>query len=737
MCAFTKSEFLSHPAEDEKHSLINHLIEVAKKTEEILNQTNFDIQKVGFYAGLLHDIGKLNPYYQEIFLEKNQRKDEEQILSQYVRMHSPFSAWAASKLLDKDAGVDYHTQDKILSVIYGHHSKLYNTLPDLDKTKQFVSSQSGMSDNLSKFHCEINGIDEFSKLNWEKCLKRFSEPIKFQVKLKSNEENAVRDFLETSVLFSALLQADQGSFRDWATPHFDMEIDTSGLVKTQSSLGKLRSSFQQAALEHHDLETGISILHAPTGIGKTKVFLDLISKYVQNQELERVFYFSPLLALTEDFENKLESTIKEKDDILIYNHLFAGSLTEKTQQEKGTYGGYHWLFEYESFNRKFIITTTQRLLMTLYSNNSSDKLKLASFKNSLLIIDEVQTIPKFLLPNLIQILSQLTRYLKTKILLVSATIPHELKSLNKIKIPANIITDYLEVIQKEISFIGQMDVPNFEKQKLLIMANTRRKTVGIFTRVTRRYHNDLNKIFYLSSGIRKKDRKQIIKQLAKDEACILVSTQVVEAGVDISFSEIYREVAPLDSIVQVMGRLNREGKDKNARLSVFQEDCDWKPYSELEYYQSLDILKQVNNSSELYLRLPQYYQTVSSQNQKNKENVQEISSHMSRMDFERIWEFVYNHVLSEDSQENVFVPENEEQWNQVKQGFTKSEKIDKSTLKKFVELTASLPRSPAKLGIKDYFDEDLQSHNILLPKLEFLQQVYDKKLGLDIWLKEK
>jgi CRISPR/Cas system-associated endonuclease/helicase Cas3 len=73
----------------------------------------------------------------------------------------------------------------------------------------------------------------------------------------------------------------------------------------------------------------ISILHAPTGIGKTKLFLDILQKYTQNQKFERVFYFSPLLALTEDFEKKIAKTITDTDDVLIYNHLFSGSLLEK------------------------------------------------------------------------------------------------------------------------------------------------------------------------------------------------------------------------------------------------------------------------------------------------------------------------------------------------------------------------------------------------------------------------
>ena len=98
------------------------------------------------------------------------------------------------------------------------------------------------------------------------------------------------------------------------------------------------------------------------------------------------------------FEKKLEVTIKEqKEDILIYNHLFSGNLVEKNLKESGTFSKQQWMFPYESFNMKFIITTTQRFVITLYANSSSDKLKLASLRNSILIIDEIQTIPKFLL----------------------------------------------------------------------------------------------------------------------------------------------------------------------------------------------------------------------------------------------------------------------------------------------------------------------------------------------------
>ena len=557
--------FLSHPIEEEKHNLIAHLVEVANYTQKLLSQTDFDIAKTGFYAGLLHDIGKLNPFYQELFLAKKKdiKEKEKELLLKYSPFHSPFSAWTGLKAYNKNIGVNYNTWLKIVSVIYGHHSKLRSKLPfkedaGIDKIK-YITTKRALILNLKLFYQQIRdrNITIFLNLNWDRCFRIIGDPISFQDSIKSsttdksNVDNtlAIKEFLEINILYSALLQADKGSFKEWKTPIFDISLDTSSLIKSESYLGDLRGLFQKEALENHDPTLDINILHAPTGIGKTKVFLDLLERYKQNRKLERVFYFSPLLALTEDFEKKITKTIRNIDDILVYNHLFSGTLLEKEDfknEDKRNYNRGEWLFEYESFNKKFIITTTQRLLITLFSNKSSDKLKLLSLKNSILIIDEIQTIPKFIIPHLIGFLQQLSKYMKSKILLVSATIPFELSLLPEIKISDSVVKSYLENTQKNISFIGNLILPDIsdKKKRILIMANTRKKTANIFNRIKcqqKKERDDNNKqkvLYYISTGIRKKNRIKIIDELTPSTKqqenhkvandIIVVSTQVIE-----------------------------------------------------------------------------------------------------------------------------------------------------------------------------------------------------------------
>lgn len=724
--------FLAHHKDDPQSSLVEHSITVAKKTKEIIDDTKLDLADEGFFAGLLHDLGKINPIYQEAFsASKNEiTRKFDKLESKFMRMHSPFSAWAVIPLLEKTTGLTTSAIDIVASVVYSHHSRLLRTLPSMDASEKFVNTQKAIAEKLPKFSEEAKD-EEFSRLNWERCYQYFSRPIKFLVNLEQSSSKSMKDFVRISLLFSALLQADRGSFSHWTTPNFDLNIDTKAL-STASNLAYLRDAFQKEAMQNHDFETPITVIHAPTGIGKTKLFLDLISVYKKKFKLSRVYYFSPLLALTDDFETKLSKTVTQEslDEILSYNHLFSGSLEEKNRYEMGGYAEYHWLFEDESFNRKFIITTTQRLLMTLYSNKHSDKLKLVSLRNSLLILDEVQTIPKYILTNLIEYLQSLSELLNCKILLISATIPYELSSLPRTTVHNKIIDLYLSKTKKDVVF-SRLDLSNFQNEKVLVMANTKKKTQQIFSSLS---ENSNDEIFYLSTGIRKKDRQKIIQNLITIPSCVCVSTQVIEAGVDISFSQIYRELAPLDSIIQVMGRLNREAKYEKSQLTIFQQDMNWRPYSELEYNESLKVIKKISNSIELYSYLPEYYRQISIQNQRYKELTAKLSYYLKKMNFEEVWNFIYSNVLADDYQETVFVPENEELWKDLKNHILKIGRIDKIILRKYSYYTASLSKSPEKLGILDMFDEQLAEMNILLPKIEYLDEIYDQSLGLDKWL---
>jgi CRISPR-associated helicase Cas3/CRISPR-associated endonuclease Cas3-HD len=709
-----EDEYLSHPIEEPRHSLLQHSIYVAQRTRELLSYTRFRNSELGFFSGLLHDIGKLNPYYQILFRTDKLKREavQRELIQRYEPSHSPYSAWIADKLLNKMAKhIDYVLLDKIVTLIYGHHSKLHGSIGEAEfmKSEKFKATQQEMIKDLERFHHLSSRRLEFSQLSWNNFVANFLDPISFEIEIRSNSNDAVNDFLELSVAFSCLLQADRGSFSDHNQANFNLEMDTSKLINIGSKLSSIRDTIQKQLLSRFELDEPVVIINAPTGSGKTKIFLDLINRYKSNyKNLERVFYFSPLLALTEDFEQKLAKTVNDVNEVLIYNHLFSGSIEEKRSFESSQVYDSQWIFDNESFNRPFIITTTQRLLITIFSNKQSDKLKLASFRNSLLIIDEVQTIPKYILGSLVHILKSMYEFLGTRTILVSATIPYELQSIPTTKPSLETSKSYLDLTKKYISF-QPWSTANVEikKGRTLVMANTRRKAANIFNFVNHRFPDTL----YLSSGVRKRDKIKILSQLHQNERSddhfILVSTQVVEAGVDLSFSQVFREKAPLDSIIQVMGRLNREAEDDQAKLIVYEYDGKYQPYSELELNESEKILKWAKDSTELYSSLPQYYKSISEKNNLYKDHSKQLGDLIAKLDFDGIWEFINNHVLDntlENERDTVLIPDIQE-WDGIKKLLMKK-KLTKTDYRTFSNISASLPRKVYNLGIEDYFDGD-------------------------------
>lgn len=734
LCASTK--FLSHPFDENNSNLEDHLVYVAKETKSIIKKTKFGGEDIGYYIGLLHDIGKLNPYYQELFvLDKSEREIKKKKLQEkYNNIHSPYSAWIAQ--LSLNGIMPWNDIVKIVLLIYGHHGKLRSTLGKLESTNE--KAKSILYKNLCTF---LDDCDKttFGHLNWDTCKKKFNYAIRYEVSLKPQNDYHF-EFLKLHFIYSALLQADRGSFSREKYDTSDLKLNTTHLAQSKNSLTRYRKKFQSTTMDNFNPDCPITIINAPTGIGKTKVFLDIASKYAK--KYDRVFYFSPLLALTEDFETKIiEKQIvskEEQKDILIYNHIFSGSLDKKEKAKKEAMNDYddksedensessdrhsnQWVFENESFNKKFIITTTQRFLITLYSNRQSDKLKLASFRNSLLIIDEVQTIPKFILKNIIQMLKVMEKYMNTKVLLVSATIPYEISDIPKIALPNDLVTSYLNETTKKIRYTSKLDYAKINKTKFLIMANTRKKAVNHWKHLS----NMKNKPSYISSGIKKNDKIIILENL-KDPHTNLVSTQVVEAGVDISFCHIYREMAPMDNIVQVLGRLNRELECKNDfELIIFEDDKKHIPYSELEYVTSQKYLQKIKNSTELYDKLPKYYEEISAANTSHKIESSKLENMMNKMDFDGVWQFIK--CLSHDYNKTVFIPTMED-WKNTKDDLQNRYKSKHNEL---AGITASLPISPYKK--KELFDEELFSEGILFPKKNCIDELYDEDIGLDKW----
>ncbi|MDR2719808.1 MAG: CRISPR-associated helicase Cas3' [Nitrososphaerota archaeon] len=745
--------FLARPTTsvDNNSGLLEHSLKTAKKAQELT--ASLGLGDTAFYAGLLHDVGKLNPYYQILF-------SSGQINNAYIRAHAIFSALAVNKLLNI-ATLSKRSQKQALFAVAGHHSKLTQFTKNLeyinyDKTR-FEKSHNGTYDNLKRFSEIVINREEFKDLAWDKCLRKFQNIPLSEVDFTADGD-PVLDFLDFSSVYSALIQADRGSFFDWDLPTFGINLNTNVMVRKGSRLSDVRMGFQEYILSKNSFQDNLIILKAPTGIGKTKMFLDIVNKLSGVQCFERVFYFSPLLALTDDFEGKLfgvkkDSSVLNQNDaekVLVYNHAFTGNLLKKRQlkdsgilfdveAEDPEFFKTKEYFERESFNKQLIITTTQRLLMVLYSNTPADKEKLLSFKNSFLIIDEVQTIPKVLLPNIIALLKALTTKYNSKILLVSATIPDELQSLPILKTHEALEETYMQMTAKRIEYKASLDASEVallgDNERTLFLFNTRRKALSFFEQMSMLKSD----VLYLSSGIKKCDRSKIIQtKLQGREPVTVVSTQVLEAGVDVSFSRMYREMAPLDNVVQAMGRLSREGECSDPVLTVFRYDGDHKPYSELEVAESKELIPKIISSIDLYAKLPDYYKKVSAENLRNKNLAKDLTDRMRKLHFDGVWDFVRENAMPDQLGDSILVPTLHD-YDEVRQQFLSSNSgKDRGKLyTRYAEVMAQLPSSVEKIdGLVELLDEELFDMAVYLPKKVFLDCVYDSNVGLDKWVEK-
>ena len=516
------------------------------------------------------------------------------------------------------------------------------------------------------------------------------------------------------------MQADQGSFSEFKVKeidHLDFQINL-GNIKKNKTLSKFRQDFQNCVYKYTNTKDPITVLNAPTGTGKTEAFLKLIDKY----KPKRVFYFSPLVALTDNIAERMKKYSTNPECILEYNHVFTGTLDKLNKKLNETSTEQKWNFDHESFNEIFVITTTQRLLMTLYSDKSRDKLKLASFRDSLLIIDEIQTLPKFLLHNIVGIFRKMSEFLNVKILLVSATVPHELKCIPTIEMSEETVEKYLDEKNREIIVKEKLEVENIKKNSL-VMFNTRKDAAAGFEMLRKKKN-----VRYVSSGITKKQRSEILKEIAESNSSIIVSTQVLEAGVDVSFSSIWRQIAPLDNIVQALGRLDRESKDKTSKAYIFDiNTTHHKPYSSLEFQETKKIIRNTHNTVQLYHALDDYYKSITQKNMTRKEEAKKLSNYINELNFKEIWNTVSEHI-GEQYYDTVYVPD-KDNYDQVCNAFITNKKAAR---KKYAEYSALLPKKAYKY--EQHFVPELYSKDIFMLKKEKLDDFYDKDLGLDIWI---
>lgn len=666
-------EFKSHPDK----LLRTHLSEVLENAK-FFGEDAFN--KATEIICLCHDFGKYTTYFQN-YLETKEKNDEKS-------NHSFISAICGAYIGFKVIGEDNNLPLLIYESILHHHGSIESLEENLPKENKKISAEDGIvfrnKIKIAKLQIEdmkknLEDIKkDYDSFNYGDLIVNFVndcniEEILFKLKklylrrkkqIKRANEDGSKDYFKFLNMYSMLIGADKFSAsntpvikrRDVSFNSLDKsrkerikkalnkdckaEKNISKEENSKPSINKIRTEIyediQKEIEENYDKK--ILSITAPTGTGKTYSGFFAAEKLKELLgDNRRIIYALPFTSIiNQNYDviyNLISDSVENFDEVSSEYIIKHHSLTDKDyKSEKSNIDILKAELLIENWSSSIIVTTFVQLLETLISNKNRMLKKFSAFNHSIILLDEVQAIDLKYLGLVDFILRKAVEELDCRIITMTATKPillndgHELLSdykkyfsyFNRTKINYNpnkvtideFIDDFIEEIKDE---------------SYLIICNT----IGESLEIYKKLEDIPREVMYLSTNIlpihRKEKIKEIEDKLKLGEKLIVVSTQVVEAGVDFDFDNVIRDIAPIDSIIQAAGRCNRHNKKACGEVNVINI-CNSKErlygdmvYGKMQIMISKEILNEYKEIEESqYLDLIEKYFFKAEEN-KNKD----------------------------------------------------------------------------------------------------------------------
>lgn len=618
--------------------LVDHLTRTAHLCSQIRkrsltfgaeDETEF-LADVAWLIGYTHDLGKATTYFQEYLKEEDEKKksslknmDE----THHSLLSSLFTYNIVSDYISSKGLLDHATYGyfPILSflIVKRHHGNLMDI-------KDEILSLKGNPGPLPIIKDQLDSIDpdEFDRIlkgcpHVEIDLSTFNKEVENlvnQVILKDekqkwrnySKESSLDMYLLFQFFYSALLSADKSdaigvkSIEERPLPSSDL-VDQYRVIEFGGKSDKRQIDFIRdeiydevlSALTAINLQGRIYSINVPTGTGKTLTGLSFALKLrdrIMAQEgfVPRIIYCLPFLSVIDQnfnvFENIFQVVEGSRPDnrvLLKHHHLAEITFRFKEDEELSPDES---LFMVEGWESEIVVTTFMQLFHTLISNRNRMIRKFNAMVNSIIILDEIQTIPYKYWDLVRKLLLHFARLFNTRFVFMTATQPmiFEESEITEL-VSKNSKKQYLENLDR-IKFVNQSqtplnmaefkailrnDIANFPDDDFLIVLNTINCSIEVFEDI-RTYAKEHNltgvELYYLSTNIIPKHRLHRIESIKRSlNRKLIVSTQLVEAGVDIDVDRVYRDFAPFDSLNQVAGRCNRNfSPGKNGIVTVFR-----------------------------------------------------------------------------------------------------------------------------------------------------------------------
>lgn len=360
------------------------------------------------------------------------------------------------------------------------------------------------------------------------------------------------------------------------------------------------------------------LIKAPTGIGKTFLALNLALEIARNGNKRRIITAIPFTSIIDQTHTEYQKIIADQD-VLKYHHLTSYKSQNDEEQEQFM----QKVFLADVWHENFIVTTFNQLFFTFFSNHNKDNLKLETLQDSVVIIDEIQNIPRVLLKSIAAAFNEFSKRYDIHFIIMSATMPHiaaELESFTELSEPILYKREkdrYEIVYEPDIKGLDDLvsEILKHQGGSTLCVVNTISKAKKLYEVLK---NSGKRSVYLLTTHQIPLHRVQIIDEIKEKleggEKITLVATQLIEAGVDLSFDVGFREFAPIGAIIQAAGRVNRNAtSSKPAKVMVFNY-LDGKPFPyhdiDLQEDKVKEILARSIKESEIYQILESYFQSA-------------------------------------------------------------------------------------------------------------------------------
>lgn len=603
---FEKAE--AHPGD----LLTFHLEQTAAQAARSVSAAGQDVRLIAGLSALFHDLGKSTAYFQRLLKAKVRTS---------LSSHSPPGA-VLSWFLTERLGVELKVRLAVFSAIRLHHSGLRG-LDGWDRP--YRNEWLEIQDDRSELRQQLSAIDLPGMGEWlpgaldragfrellrpmssvqidlEAVIQSLQNPKGIALSKLGEALASHKDAIGFLAAFGSLLTADRihtatgGTFQRQSLPGNAVFIYKKKFAGMEGQINSRRKVIADEVMRtwQDNIDRGLFTLTAPTGTGKTLAILDAalrVREIIEDRgQIPRIIYCLPFTSIIDQNHRVFQEVfaaigLARREDILLKHHHLTEGLYRTAAAEYLPDGAGQLLTE--TWQSEVVVTTFHQLLYSLFSGKNANLVRAGQLPGSIVLMDEVQAIPLKYWSAIRQVFGAAVTGLGCRFVLLTATRPLifspddpevcELLPSHRehfLLLSRTVLTCRhhrpvtLEQFIGEVSSMLQRD-----SRPTLIILN-RRRTVGeVFSALRERFPE--RRLIALSTNLTPRDRRARIRLartlVRKGIPLIVVSTQLIEAGVDLSFPVVHRDMAPLDSIIQTCGRCNRHQEEEMGEVFLWE-----------------------------------------------------------------------------------------------------------------------------------------------------------------------